>query len=262
MKLTYIATAGLVVLVGVGVYLVVQNDTEGRMKELQAGMQADSDRKFRDLEKNLKEANKSAEEAQRKLKETAEAAKNVVAKTGATVTDPGVDNGLNAVKKNVTRKNGTAAGSLEPAPGVVASEPPDLLPDKDARAKLAEAQFLNDPGVAPRIAKENAEITNGDQETSEKLNELQQLILAQPRIAKVGDARAAENAGFVVLDEGLNKGIAKGDRFAVRRGTILVARVLVTDNIRATDCVADIMPNSTVAGMSVKNGDEIIKFDR
>jgi len=78
----------------------------------------------------------------------------------------------------------------------------------------------------------------------------------------VGDARAADRAGFVVLDEGQNKGIAKGDRFAVRRGTVIVARIVVGNTVEPSQCVADIVPNTLVSGMSIKNGDDIIQFDR
>jgi hypothetical protein len=256
MKLTYVATAGLILLVSAGVYLVVQNDTEGRLHEMQAKMQADFDRKYQQKEKDLKD---EAEEVQRKLKAAAEAAKPATVKSANGAGDPTVPKALANVKEQL-KNNGAAPGNTD-----LENEVPAPLSPDEARIRNAEEEILNPTGAATeRVAIESARARGiiTEEDNSEKLNDLQSLIVAQPRIARVGDARAAEDAGFVVLDEGLNKGLVKGDRFAVRRGTILVARITVSDNIQATQCVADIAPNSIVPGMAIKNGDDVIKFDR
>lgn len=286
MKLAYIATAGLIVLVGAGVYLVVQNENEGKLEEIQAN----NDRKLLQLESKFNEQAKAAAEAQRKLKEVAEIAETAkqpasAKQQGGTkpavagANDTKVADGLDEVKKNLRRKNGgavvdaTATTGTDPGGnGLVASAPPVLEPEPDgdpeaARARLLEEDIINssnlqDQVLTDRAVRETEELTNGGTaETNGKLNDMQALILNQPRIARVGDARKADKDGFVVLDEGLNKGLRTGDRFAVRRGTILVARVTL-GTMQATQCVAEVEEGSLVRGMNIKSGDEIIKFDR
>ena len=272
MKLTVIATVGLVALVGAGVYLVLQNENESEKQQMQAAF----DKKLQQLENKFNEQKtKTEQELQSKVREMADAVKGteIVKKVDGSVSDQSVKGALDAVKNKVLANNGGPAAVANPqggpaAPPAVAPEPPVLDTDSVAaqQARKLEDDLLNGSGVNDgRIAVDNARITGALPATEpegDKLNDVQSLIVAQPRIARVGDARAADNAGLVVLDEGLNKNLAKGDRFAIRRGTILVARVVVSDNIQATQCVADIVPGSLVQGMSVKNGDDVIKFDR
>lgn len=256
MKLAYVAITGLIVLVGAGVYLVVQNENEGQKQE----MLADFDRK---LQQQKSEFNQTAAELEKKLKAATETVKPELANAAAeAVKDPAVRIALEEVKKGVlSGSKGTGPGN-----GVAAPEPPNLSGDTvsaDEQAAIDEQKILDSAGLDDRIARERAQITTGGtDDNGEKLNDVQSLILAQPRIARVGDARAADKDGFIVLDEGLNKGLRKGDRFAVRRGTILVARIVVGGTVEPTQCVADIVPNTLVAGMNIKNGDDIIKFDR
>lgn len=262
MKLTHFAFIGLIVLVAAGVYLVLQNDNEGRMHE----MQAEFDRKFQKQEQLLKdklaaEAKLAAEKAKEQFTAAATASDKAIKGVGEELqNDPTVKSGLRKVKDAVGH---TGADIADAPPTDLANAPSSLTPE-EARIKRAEDDLLNSTGAGTgRVAIETGKLTGSlAEENSENLNELQSLILAQPRIARVADSRPAEKTGFIVLDEGLNKGMAKGDRFAVRRGTIIVARIVVNDNIQATQCVADILPNSIPAGMAIKNGDDIIKFDR
>ena len=76
------------------------------------------------------------------------------------------------------------------------------------------------------------------------------------------NANAAANEGFVILDRGLNANLAKGDAFAVRRGTALIGRVTIGETIEETRCVAEVIPRHLVKGMVLAKGDEIIKFDQ
>src|SRR6187455_2305989 len=105
MKLAYIATTALIALVGAGVYLVVQNENEGKLQEIQAN----NDRKLQQLENKFNEQAKDAAEVQRRLKEAAEVAAAgklpVIARaTGAASKEPGVTDALDEVKKNLRNK--------------------------------------------------------------------------------------------------------------------------------------------------------------
>ena len=90
----------------------------------------------------------------------------------------------------------------------------------------------------------------------------QELIMAQPSIAKVKDANPAANEGFVILDHGSNANLAPGDSFAVRRGTAIIGRVIIGQTVEVTQCVGEVLPQKLVAGMVVQKGDELIKYDR
>lgn len=262
MKLTHFAFIGLVVLVAAGVYLVLQNDNEGRMHE----MQAEFDRKFQKQEQTLKdklaaEAKQAAEKAKEQFTAAAATSGKAIRGVGEELqNDPGVKSGLRKVKDAV----GNAGADIADAPPTDLTDTPPSLTPEEARIKRAEDDLLNSTGAGTgRVAIETGKLTGAiPEENNDKLNELQSLILQQPFIAKVKDSRPAETSGFIVISEGRDKGLAKGDRFAVRRGTIIVARVVLGETVQATECVADILPNSIPAGMAIKNGDDIIKFDR
>lgn len=251
MKLPHFALAGLVLLIAVGIYLTLQSDMDGKVEELKANFERENDRRERDLKDKIAAANADAKAAADRARELAGAAPGAakIKPSGAPVPgdDPSVASALENVKSSIADNTGTA-----PATGV-----PEILEK--------EQDIINSTGVGTeRIAADTAKVTGvlPEELDAEALSNLQSLILAQPRIARVEDARPGDNTDFIVLDEGLNKGLATGDRFAIRRGTAIVARIQIGQTVLAAKSVADVVPGSLVAGMVIKPGDDVIKFDR
>ncbi len=273
MKITHFAVAGLFLLLAAGIYLTVQSDMDGRMAEQKAEyerMRAESDKKYEQLEKAIREqkAPAAAADASTDIKEIARkkseaataAAKKGLAnvKTALNQTDAGIEpadtvdaNDLTGVPKSAVND---VTGEI---PGPDETDEQRLL-DKEQR------EVLNTSGVASeRIALDNARVAGELPEISgTRMTTLQSQILAQPAIARVENANAAANEGFVILDRGLNANLEKGDAFAVRRGTALIGRVTIGETIEETRCVAEVIPRHLVKGMVLAEGDEIIKFDQ
>jgi len=264
MKLTYFAVTGLVLLLAAGGYLMMQNDMDGRMKELQA----DYDRKLELLEKKHKEQQATAASAVSKVAEVEGAAKTANSRVAGKVDktlppDGSVSEALNNVKATLKQQTGELAANGEGANPAVPVEPGDAATLPDNLLAKEQREILDTTGVGiERLAQENAELI-GDVPPGKKLNNIQSLVVAQPWIAKVKDTgRPNDNADFVVLDQGSVKGLASGDSFAVRRGTAIIARVVIGDTVQENQCIANIIPEKLVTGMVLQPGDEIIKFDR
>ncbi|MFO1481759.1 MAG: SUMF1/EgtB/PvdO family nonheme iron enzyme [Verrucomicrobiaceae bacterium] len=84
---------------------------------------------------------------------------------------------------------------------------------------------------------------------------LQKQILAAPAVAKVSIAEP--KAGWVGIDIGRNKNLVMGMQFDVRRGDELIGRVIVSDTIKETGAMADIM-SVAMPGAAIEEGDELI----
>lgn len=278
MKITHFAVAGLFLLLAAGIYLTVQSDMDGRMAEQKSEyerMRAESDKKYEQLEKAIREqkapgavadasADIKATVAGKSDAATAAAKKGIASgKTALNPPDAGteaadavdrVKQGLEDVSNNLTSAANDVTGEISGADETAEQR----LLDKEQR------EVLNTSGVgAERIALDNAKVTSELREISgTRMTTLQSQILAQPAIARVDNANAAANEGFVILDRGRNANLAKGDAFAVRRGTALIGRVVVGETIEETRCVAEVLPRHLVKGMVLAKGDEIIKFDQ
>ncbi len=278
MKITHFAVAGLFLLLAAGIYLTVQSDMDGRMAEQKSEyerMRAESDKKYEQLENATREqkapaavadaaADMKATVAGKSDAATAAAKKGIASgKTALNPPDAGteaadavdrVKQGLEDVSNNLTSAANDVTGEISGADETAEQR----LLDKEQR------EVLNTSGVgAERIALDNAKVTSELREISgTRMTTLQSQILAQPAIARVDNANAAANEGFVILDRGRNANLAKGDAFAVRRGTALIGRVVVGETIEETRCVAEVLPRHLVKGMVLAKGDEIIKFDQ
>jgi hypothetical protein len=266
MKLTHFAVTGLVLLLAAGAYLVMQTDMDGRMKE----MQADYDRKLELIEKAHKQAPtaiaNTAEAARAKVNEAEAAAKAAVASGANKVNktlpdDPAVSEALNNVKATLKNKATELAAKTE---GTEGAAPGDSTDPTEIPADLLEKErdILNSSGVGTERIGEESGVLAGDAPPGKTLSNLQSLVVAQPRIARVKVTSKAEQADFVVLDQGSDVGLVKGDSFAVRRGTAVIGRVVIGDTIEKDQCIANIIPEKLVTGMVLEVGDEIIKFDR
>jgi hypothetical protein len=260
MKLTHFALVGLILLIAAGIYLTLQTDMDGKVAQLQADFDRENQRRDRELKETIARTGAEAKAAADKAREMAVAADgagdpDAPAAPQNPPADPAVANALDKVRSAVTP--GPPPLDLEPAP-----QPP--APGITTEILEKEDDVINSTRAeAERIARETAELNNAAVDTPlDKLSNLQSLIMAQPRIARVSDARPADNTDFIVLDEGSNKGLMPGDRFAIRRGTAIIARIVVGDTVRETQCVANVVPRSLVTGIIIRPGDEVIKFDR
>ena len=282
MKMTHFAIAGLFLLLGAGIYLTVQTDMDGRMEQQKADferMRAESDKKIEQLEKTMRDqkAPPAVAETATDLKNTvvgevdaaAAQAKRAVANVKSALEDqlPGAKEIQGAVD-NATKGPTRRANDLTSAPKAAVDGAGDNLTetaDEVAQRILEKEQdVLNNTGVGDaRIARDTAEVTGAIPDNlAPRLTNIQTQIMAQPAIARVENANAAANEGFVILDRGLNANLAKGDAFAVRRGTAVIGRVVIGETMEETRCVAEVLARHLVQGMVIQKGDEIIKFDQ
>jgi len=277
MKLTHFALTGLFLLIGAGIYLTMKTDMDGRMEE----MRADNDRKFELLQKAIKEGQQAAQKpaamvaevtdsVQGKLEAAAGNAAAQVENAAARVSkdvdaavkdvlgkaDPKATEALNNVKEAVGTGAGKAADAVanaaEKVVGTVAEAPADLA-SPDAAMLEKEQDVLKETG-APNVE------ALPEEPQGQKLTKLQSTVLNLPAIARI--KKTEEAAGFVVLDRGQAANLAKGDSFAVRRGTAVIGRVTLTDTILENESVADVDSSKLVTGIVLQPGDELIDFGR
>ncbi len=143
-----------------------------------------------------------------------------------------------------------------PAAPETAGAPVPLAPPVSAEGALLEKEERLLRGIAPAEATETI-AEAADASTAPKISRLQERIKQQTAIAKISDARTS--ADFVVIDAGKNANITPGDIYAVRRGTAIVARLVIGDTVEANEAIANV--KKLVTGMTLQNGDELILFD-
>ncbi len=129
--------------------------------------------------------------------------------------------------------------------------PPGMAEDLDkAKHQLAELQLIKD-GLegqlkSAREAQQAAERRVAQREQADQKTGLTGRVLAVDR-----------NWNFVVLNLGGRSGVNANETMVIRRGTSLVGRVRVT-SVEPTQSIADIVPNSVPAGVSVQTGDTVV----
>ena len=138
-----------------------------------------------------------------------------------------------------------------------ATPPPTMTPSPELTAaldkanhQLAELQVIKD-GLegqlkSARTAQESAERRIAVREGQEAMNGLQGRVLAVDR-----------NWNFVVLNLGGRSGVNANSTMIVRRGGSMVGRVRIT-SVEPAQSIADIVPNSVPAGVSVQAGDTVV----
>ena len=150
--------------------------------------------------------------------------------------------------------NPAAAEALAAAAAISSTAP--LAPANDPRMLEDERKVLN-PGVTDRVAEDSLNLPATLE--GQPLTTIQRRIAAAPAIARVKQYAVKE--GMLVLDRGTNVGLKAGDMFSLRRQAAAIGRVRISETIEASECVADIMPNSMPPGMLPEAGDEVIQFD-
>ena len=133
---------------------------------------------------------------------------------------------------------------VPPMPKLVAVTPPPLplVPTKPAMAKAGSAIVLEDEPAVP---------VSG----AAPLTPAQRLVKSAPSIAKLKEF--VPDQGFVVLSSGTKQGIAAGLKFDIRRDSSIVGRIKIT-SADETESVADIDLKSVPAGVTLREGDEVI----
>ena len=137
----------------------------------------------------------------------------------------------------------TPPPAMTPAPEIMAAL------DK-ANHQLAELQVIKD-GLegqlkSARDAQQTAQRSLAVREGQEAMNGLQGRVLAVDR-----------NWNFVVLNLGGRSGVNANAQMIVRRGGSMVGRVRIT-SVEPAQSIADIVPNSVPAGVSVQAGDTVV----
>ncbi len=139
----------------------------------------------------------------------------------------------------------------------VATPPPAMTPAPGAneeleklKHQLAELQVIKD-GLQNQVklaqtAQQAAEIRAARRDSGDALNGLQGRVLAVDR-----------NWNFVVLNLGGRSGVSANATMIIRRGNSMVGRVRIT-SVEPSQSIADIVPNSVPAGVSVQAGDTVV----
>lgn len=130
------------------------------------------------------------------------------------------------------------------------TEDPLAAPLRDAQAKVAELQTLNDT-----LQNKMSEI-----ETRSRLLEDKEKArlagVSRPGIeAEVQAVNQAWN--FVVIDKGDKAGVSPNSKLVVKRGGEMIARLRVT-SVEPNTSVADIVPGSLARGAFIRPGDNVI----
>lgn len=143
----------------------------------------------------------------------------------------------------------TASITPPPAPGIIAAAP---TPPPPAEI-MAGAGTLPGGGLTVPKTVVDAEAKGISTNT---LTPLQKQVISALPVARV--KTVVKEQGFVVLDAGSKAGLAKGQKYEIRRDNAVLAKVTVTDAIEEGEAVADLDFASIPTGVTVEPGDEII----
>ncbi|TDU73193.1 hypothetical protein EI77_01661 [Prosthecobacter fusiformis] len=143
----------------------------------------------------------------------------------------------------------TAATSITPppTPGTIAS--PEPRPEE----LMAGASTLPGGGLTVPKSVMEAEAQGISTNT---LTPLQKMVLAAQPVAKI--KTVVREQGFIIIDAGSAQGIAKGQKYEIRRANAVLGKVTVTDSVEATEAVADLDFASIPSGVTLEPGDELI----
>lgn len=220
MRLTHFAFALTVLLLGVTAYLAWE------------GQQA------------KREAYKEVEfwRQQKQARETADpAASQRVVLPAASITPPPV------APAPVAAAPSSPAASGVPKPGALAND------DEDSPIMAGTSAL---PGGGLTVPKSVLEAEKRGIETN-TLTSAHKNVLAAKAVGRV--KLVVKEQGFLVLDAGSDKGIAKGQKYEIRRDSAVLGKVTISDSVEAAEAVADMDLSSVPPGVTIEPGDEIIE---
>lgn len=152
------------------------------------------------------------------------------------------------------------------APTVAAAPTPKLgTPPATPNAQVPAAPPLPDPASPLTVAAKEKELLDAqlaqlkEETTPPQYNPLQAKIKNLPAIAKIKTYNT--ELGFIEIDAGKNRNLEKGMTFHIRRDAMLVGRVKVSDSIEEASSIADVEPKSVPEGCEIHAGDELVKYD-
>lgn len=163
-----------------------------------------------------------------------------------------------ALQPPAAMKSPLPAGQNDPAatagtePAAAPAEVKAIVAEEErllAEARKAAMEKLSAKGI------HISEKIPGD----EAYTPLQAQIAKKPAIARIEDARAEASAqGFVMLDRGSLVNLEPKLKFSVRRGTMIIGELVISDTVQEKNCVADV--TWVVPGIVLKPGDEVIDY--
>jgi len=156
--------------------------------------------------------------------------------------------------RNMARPEASSMLPLPTVPAVSIAPPPAAGTIAEAPPLMAGTSAL--PGGGLTVPKEVLEAEAKGVNTN-TLRPMQKQVLAAQPVAKV--KTIVKDQGFVIIDAGSKQGIAKGQKYEIRRDSAVLGKVTVTDSIEESEAVADLDFASIPAGVSIEPGDELIK---
>ena len=241
MKLTQFALAAIIVLLAVAGYLTLKSDLDSRL-EAQNAINDNLVARMEDLAKKQTQPALVAS-PQPAVPVAAAPVPAPLAVPAAPV--PGVK----------PLQDPSVAAALAAAAAILA-DAPGLAPENDPRMLEDERKVL-DLGSPDRAATDS--LTLPATLAGQPLTRIQQRIVALPAIARV--KQFVDKEGMIVLDRGSNVGLKPGDQFALRRKSAVIGKIRISDTINASECVADVLPESMPAGMLPAADDDVIQFE-
>ena len=233
MKTTQFAIGGIILLLVAAGYLMLDSANDKKFAQLQ-------DR-----------ADKQAQRLEELIKQNKQAAPAPAAVEAPVPTAP-TDGTVVATKP----KDAPAQPKgVNPTPAVTGTGPDSevALPNPTRDLKLAaEEKKILDSQIS------QLESTAGNA-TANEYNPLQVKIKNLAPMAKIKNYN--EKLGFVELDAGKNKNLAKGMVFHVRRDAVLVAQITIGETVEDTVSIADVDPKSIPVGVVLKPGDEVVLYN-
>ena len=152
-----------------------------------------------------------------------------------------------------------AAPISPPPPPVVAPAPAPLAKSKAPitapAPKPAVASLTPTPAGSPASVPPAAPALSVP--TPAPLTPLQKQIMSMPTIAKV--KQFEKDAGFVIISAGKSQRVSKGTQFDLRRENAVVGRITIGDTIEDDESVGDLDPATVPTGVIVQAGDEVIQ---
>ncbi len=202
--------------------------------------------KAKDAQKKAEAAKTAAESKASELQSAVTASTSEVTSLKAQVDT--ANDGIKAKQAEIDALNvklaaATPPPTMTPAPG--ANE--EL---EKAKHQLAELQVIKD-GLESQLKSAQAQTQVYQRQVAmrdqgQAMNGLQGRVLAVDR-----------NWNFVVLNLGGHSGVNTNATMIIRRGNSMVGRVRIT-SVEPSQSIADIVPNSVPAGVSVQAGDVVV----
>jgi hypothetical protein len=223
MKTTHLALGGIVVLLVIAAFLMMDSANDKKLTSMQDKMD------------------------RMKAKPTPAAVVDAPPQT----VEPSAALPPNAIKPAAptTTGNNTAATTPKDDPATPGIDLPN--PTKDLNLAAEEKALLD-----KQIAIQDAQLQGTQDRT---LNPLQVKIKNLPAIAKV--KKFNEQFSFVELDAGKNRKLEKGMKFNIRHDAMIVGKITIGDTVNDSESIADLDPNSVPPGAVILPGYEVIQFE-